>query len=105
MDAKIKAHRPSPAVLANIGSYFEETYICQFLHVILVLIYAAAVVVASQHYEHMLNFPFSSYGQSLMSLTVSTVAQTFSTVCIMTMCAVLLSGLIWPSFTLQFLSL
>ncbi len=43
-------------------------------------VYVMLVVVASQHYEHGLNFSFSPTGQTTMSVTVSVITQTFSTV-------------------------
>lgn len=54
--------------------------LCHFLHITLILIYIVLVVVASRHYEHGLDYRFTSGGQTWMSVTVSVVAQTFSTV-------------------------
>lgn len=60
------------------GSY--NAGLCHFLHITLILVYIALVVVASRHYEHGLDYPFTSAGQTLLFATVSVVAQTFSTV-------------------------
>ncbi|KAI0683023.1 hypothetical protein BC835DRAFT_1423689 [Cytidiella melzeri] len=57
-----------------------HSHLCQLLHIVLILLYAAAVMVASHQYEHGLNYAFTTAGQTSMSFTVSAVAQTFSTV-------------------------
>lgn len=63
---------------ANIS--WSLTHLCQLLHILLILLYAVSVVAAVNHWEHGLNYPFTSAGQTTMSVTISTVTQTFSTV-------------------------
>lgn len=58
----------------------REEQLCRVLHIILILLYVALVIVASQHYEHGLNFPFTSTGQTTLSATVSIISQGFGTV-------------------------
>ncbi|KAI0089620.1 hypothetical protein BDY19DRAFT_114224 [Irpex rosettiformis] len=54
--------------------------LCYCLHTVLIIVYVALVVLASHHYEHGLNFPFTSPAdQTVMSNIVVVVAQTFST--------------------------
>lgn len=62
------------------SSFFGQKQLCRGLHILLILLYVTLVVVASQHYEHGLNFPFSPTGQTTMSVVVSVITQTFSTV-------------------------
>lgn len=59
-----------------------EEKLCRLLHIILILLYVALVIIASQHYEHGLNFPFSPTGQTTVSVTVAIISQGFGTVSI-----------------------
>ncbi|KAI0777092.1 hypothetical protein BC629DRAFT_632196 [Irpex lacteus] len=57
----------------------REEQLCRVLHIILILFYVALVIIASQHYEHGLNFPFTPSGQTTISVTVSIISQGFGT--------------------------
>ena len=54
---------------------------CHVMHAGLVTIFVVLVVIASQRYEHNINYPFTTAGQKTMSATVTVVTQTFSIVC------------------------
>lgn len=53
--------------------------LCLALHIVLILVYVTLIVVASHHYEHGLNLPFTTSGELWLSLTVSAISQTFGT--------------------------
>ncbi|KAI0089621.1 hypothetical protein BDY19DRAFT_114029 [Irpex rosettiformis] len=61
----------------RLGSY--EAGLCHLMHVVLIILYTTLVIIASRHYEHGLDYPFTLARQTTMSVTVSVVAQTFST--------------------------
>ena len=56
------------------------TRICYLMHAGLVAIYVALVIVAFKHYEHNINYPFTSSRQMMMSVMVTVVTQTFGIV-------------------------
>ncbi len=58
----------------------SEEKLCWLLHIILILLYMVLVIIASKHYEHGLNFPFSPTGQTTVSVTVAIISQGFGTV-------------------------
>ncbi|KAI0734347.1 hypothetical protein BC629DRAFT_505756 [Irpex lacteus] len=62
-----------------LAGFFGQEQLCRVLHILLIFLYVALVAIASQHYEHGLNSPFTPAGQATMSVTASTISQTFST--------------------------
>ena len=59
---------------------FNLACACHLMHAGLVGIYVALVIVAYRHYEHNINYPFTSIRQTTMSATVTIATQTFSIV-------------------------
>lgn len=74
------AAHDSPEPSAARSHWPRSALLCIALHVALVLIYVVLLVIASQHYEHHVNYPLTSLGEVTLSLGISVIAQTFGTV-------------------------